>query len=335
VAAIDSALEDIRQEWLDLVDLRRMAVRRHGDTVPAPTMPTAPAEPVGEAQIERDGFDGNVASLIARYKTDPNSSFRNVRYRTREHYESLMRRIERDIGSELIRDIDAERLKAIYKDWNETGVSMAFALVGMLRGLASFGARSLKSKDCLALKFAISELKFQPAKPRIERLTAEQITAIIGKAREMGLHSIALAQAFQFDCGLRQKDVIGDWVPISEPGDSDVIDKQMKWLRGIRWDEIDKTLILRHTTSWDKKLFEYPLSHAPTVMTEFARIRPLPRRGPIIVDERTSQPYRSVDFRRIWRTVADAVGIPNHVKNMDYQGGAIANPASLIFKTGH
>jgi hypothetical protein len=35
----------------------------------------------------------------------------------------------------------------------------------------------------------------------------------------MGWHSIALAQAIQFDCALRQKDVIGEWVPESEPGE--------------------------------------------------------------------------------------------------------------------
>ena len=40
--------------------------------------------------------------------------------------------------------------------------------------------------------------------------------AIVEKAHEMRRDSIALAQAIQFETGLSQKDVIGEWVPESE-----------------------------------------------------------------------------------------------------------------------
>ena len=72
---------------------------------------------------------------------------------------------------------------------------------------------------------------------------------IIKKAHEESMSSVALAQAFQFDCQLRQKDVIGEWVPIDEAGVSDVIDGDEKWLRGIRWEEIDLSMVLRHRAS--------------------------------------------------------------------------------------
>ena len=43
---------------------------------------------------------------------------------------------------------------------------------------------------------------------------------------------------------LRQKDVIGEWVPRSEPGPSDIWNSDgEKWLRGLRWQEIDGNLI--------------------------------------------------------------------------------------------
>ena len=41
------------------------------------------------------------------------------------------------------------------------------------------------------------------AQPRKERLTFEQANMIRAKAHELGLHSIALAQAFQFEAMLR------------------------------------------------------------------------------------------------------------------------------------
>jgi hypothetical protein len=55
-----------------------------------------------------------------------------------------------------------------------------------------------------------------------------------------------LAQALQFELMLRQKDVIGEWVPDSEPGENDIHHDGRKWFRGIRGDAIDGDMILRH-----------------------------------------------------------------------------------------
>jgi hypothetical protein len=44
-------------------------------------------------------------------------------------------------------------------------------------------------------------------------------------------------------------DVIGQWIPVEYPGLSDVAYGRRKWLFGIRWDEIDAELILRHRLS--------------------------------------------------------------------------------------
>jgi hypothetical protein len=85
-----------------------------------------------------------------------------------------------------------------------------------------------------------------------------------------GWPSIALAQAFQFECTLRQKDVIGELVPLSEPGVSLVVIRNQKWLRGIVWQEIDQNLILKHVTSKKQKLTEVDLKLAPMVIEELA-----------------------------------------------------------------
>jgi len=79
----------------------------------------------------------------------------------------------------------------------------------------------------------------------------------------MGRPSIALAQAFQFELMLRQKDVIGEYVPIAEAGISDLQVDGLKWLRGIRWEEISEDLVLRHITSKRQKLIEISLRMRP------------------------------------------------------------------------
>lgn len=50
----------------------------------------------------------------------------------------------------------------------------------------------------------------------------------------MGFTSIALVQAIQFECELKQKEAIGEWVRNKEPGVSDVTDGKRKWLYGLR-----------------------------------------------------------------------------------------------------
>ena len=136
--------------------------------------------------------------------------------------------------------------------------------------------------------------------------------------------SIALAQAFQFDGTMRQKDIVGEWVPMDEPGPlSDTISGNEKWVRGIRFEEIDQNLILRHVTSKRQKAIEVNLRLAPMVMDELHRLSYLPSAGPVIVREYDGKPWRSGEFCRQWRKVARAAGVPDAVFNMDSRSGGI------------
>ena len=131
--------------------------------------------------------------------------------------------------------------------------------------------------------------------------------------------SIALAQAFQFELKFGQGEVIGEWVPQSEPGASDVMNDDEKWLRGIRWSEIDARLILRHTvlTRNGEKEIEVDLKRMPMVMEELSKLGKRPASGPVVICEWSGIPWTSHEFRRWWRKVADACGIPKTVYNMD------------------
>ena len=87
---------------------------------------------------------------------------------------------------------------------------------------------------CDRVSLILHKMEFKPVKPRTKLLTKKHAMMIIEKANSMGLFSIALTQAFQIDCKLTQKDVIGEWVPLSEDVEFDVVSEGLKWVRGLR-----------------------------------------------------------------------------------------------------
>ena len=287
-------------------------------------------------------YTGTWHSLIVCYQTDADSPYCKKEYRSRQHYVTLCRLIEKDIGDERIDAIDARRVLRLHEKWTDGGrkVAIGHALIGMLRGLLTYGRTFLKCPQCADLRVTLHDMRFKAAKAREHFLSADQVIAIRREAHKMERpyrHSIALAQAFQFDVasGLRQKDVIGEWVPISEPGPlSDVISGNMKWIKGLRGEEIDENFILRHVTSKRKKMLVADLKLAPMVMEEFrlmAGLSPtdelrrghVPASGPLIYNEQTGLPYNTEAFRNAWRQVARAAGVPDEIRNMDSRSGAI------------
>jgi hypothetical protein len=278
-------------------------------------------------------FKGTVKSLIDCYQTDRDSPFRKLRYETRRFYRQLCKRIEADFGETLVADIKARQILHWHAGIKDEGkIAMAHALVGMFRTLCSFGSTFLEDDGCAKLSGVLSNMRFEMPKPRNERLTAEQAVLIRAQAHKAGWHSIAFAQALQFELFLRQKDVIGEWVPISENAPiTDVLDGNNKWLRGIRWEEIDGTLRLTHITSKRQKLVDPDLKLAPMVMEELALIygqgftrADLPASGPIIINEKNGRPWLANEFRRWWRKIAKDAGVPVTVRNMDSRAGAIS-----------
>lgn len=268
-------------------------------------------------------FDGTIKSLIACYQTDENSPYREKRYRTRIFYDTLCKRIAADCGDKIIAEFIGRDAIALHKKWSDGGkVAMGHALIGMLRGLFTFGKTILNNPACKEAKSLLHDMKFKMPKARDQYLTEAQVSAIRAEAHARGFPSIALAQAFQYDLMLRQKDVIGEYVPLSEPELSTVTHGNSKWLRGIQAHEIDQHLRLRHTTSKRLKDISIDLHLAPMIMEEIARV-PLRTQGPLIVSETYGRPWTGDEFRTQWRKIADACGIPNALKNMDSRAGGI------------
>ncbi len=282
-------------------------------------------------------FDKTIDGLIQCYMTDPDSTFRKNRYKTRKYYTTLCRLltatkwqtdegIELTIGQTPISEIKARVLLRWHRQWIEGGkTAKAHAMIGMLRTLCTFGKTILEDDDCVRLSGVLSGMKFAMPKPRVETLSAEQAQLIIAEANNRGLKSMALAQAIQFEATLRQKDVIGEWIPLEDPGVSDTINGSKKWLRGLRWEEIDANFVFIHVTSKRQKEIEVDLMLAPMVMAELGNLPRVvfPASGPVIIRESTGRPWDDNEFRKVWRKLARACGIPDAVKNMDSRAGAI------------
>lgn len=320
VAALDERLTDLGNKWLLTYAVRMARAKAEGNISAPPSPPTpegystAQTAPSGARPAEDDRAL-TIDALVTSYQTHRESPFRDVKYSTRRFYESLCRQLVRDVGSSQLADIDESSIREMYSDWTEGGTKrlpLAMSLARMMRMLFSYGSKVLNDRECERLVGVMSRMTFAKAAPRTEPLTFEYAVGIRKRANEIGRHSIALAQALQFDCPLKQKEVIGEWVPLREEGLSDITnDEGRKWVGGLRWEEIDKDLILRRPNR-----DPIDLNQAPMVQAELA-IKPRGWSGPVILNEYNDLPWIANEYRRWWRKIADEIGVPKDVKNMD------------------
>lgn len=272
--------------------------------------------------------------LINLYQSDDHSYFQRLSYRTRIERERLLKRIGQEHGRDSLQKIRTKTLLNWYSAWvTGSKVASAYKMMGALREVIRFGVVGLDDPDpdCVRLSSALNQMRFQNAGFRNVRLTVEQATVIRKKAREFGYHSVALAQALQFELMLSQKDVIGEWVPVDEPDKSETEWHKKKWVRGLQWSDINDTMILTHRTGSSKRIIKFDLKTAPMVQEEL-RLLPAFMRltsGPMIVCEATAMPWEAYEFRRKWRMIADYAGVPKNVRNMD------SKPAGIIIGGPH
>lgn len=264
----------------------------------------------------------NVLQLGAAYMTDPDSGFHKLRWCTRQGYERSIARIVEDIGDREIVALGTRDVLHLHARWMESGVTLAHQLATQLRIIIGFGATILEDPDCQRVRGLLTGMRFKNGKPRENWITADQAKAVRDEAFSQNWLAVALAQALQFDCALRQKDIIGEWIPVDEPEQSAILspDGQMKWVRGLLREEVDADMVLRHQTSKRGKPAVFPLALCPSVMVEWYAAPPS---GPLIIDPQTNLPFEAWKYRRVWREIATAAGVPPDVWNMDSRAGRI------------
>lgn len=324
-----------RETAADMAELHRLAAKYNlrvvsaadlvlpGPELGAPAL-SINAEPTGHTSAESGpalspGVQ-TIGELAEIYRTDERSPYRGLRFGTRNNADNFIDRIVADFGSSRIADLNADIIWKMYESWADGGkLATGHAFVTKLRGLLSFGTVTLDDAGCQRLSIIMNRMRFPTPPARDERLTKDHAIAIRAEAHAKGKPSIALAQAIQFEFGLGQKDAIGEYVPVTEPGTSDIIVNGMKWLHGIRWENVDDALVLRHETSFGGKLLELDLKRAPMVLEELEKQFKgvIPKSGPIIISEWSGKPWSGNEFRRWWRKLADGAGVPKTIKNMD------------------
>ena len=287
-------------------------------------------------------FDGTIKSLSRFYQTDKDSPFKTLRYKSRLRYANRLEIIETALGSVRVLSITFRDLKRWYEEFAARRMlPRAYDLIVQLKLLFRFGKLALpKSSGCADVCAILEEMEFAGGqRRRKEYLTYVQAKLVCDAAHGRKRPSIALTQAFMIECGLRQKDMIGEWVPLTEPGVTDVFSGPRKWLMGARWEEIDANFVWKHRLSKSVKgqaaimdadagqTEEFDLLAFPLVKAELERIAPLdranfPASGPIIVYEKTGRPWCTSEFRRQWRLCAKSAGIPSDVQNRDSRPGA-------------
>jgi hypothetical protein len=288
-----------------------------------------------------NNYDGTIEGLVRAYETHKASPFQTCRPETRATDRGRHLRIIKDHGNELISNIDLGTVTVWRQNWIDeiqlklqtgnlrSGVPMANKLVDCVRVLLSFGANILKDQKCKEARLLLSESNF--SKPRVnkkQKLTFQHVVAFCRIAHAMGHHAMALAQAIQFDTGMRQKDIIGEWQDIAEKTSppSDVTHQGRKWVYGLRWNELREVgvmLVLEHDTSKRDKLFRGDMRVNELTMAELKALpQPLPASGPVIVQEATGLPYAASRYRKVWRAIAAKAGIPAEVKNRHSRHGA-------------
>jgi hypothetical protein len=320
VRMADQFMELNAQERQEIAALRQMALMRHGAVVP-PAPPHAPAAATGapEAPQGLGPTVQTVTQLVEKYQAT--NQYRQLGFKTRKFYDRVTRQLLQTFADANLADIKIPEIQRLYDFWSKNGTkpSMGHALVAQFRIYVNYGATILELPECVRLSVLLRAMHFRLPRVRTERLTEDHARLIIARSHRQGRDSIGLAQALQFECPLRQIDVIGLWIPQSEPGFSDLPFGDKKWMRGLRWSAIDKNLILR-TTQGSKEI-EVDLRQCPLVMAELKRLDTIPTSGPVILDEDTGQPYDPDKFRELWRTIANSAGVPKNVKNMDSPGG--------------
>lgn len=275
-------------------------------------------------------FDGTIRSLSRKYQTDPASPFQRMKHNTRHKDTYTLKIIEKALGPRVLaqlRHVDFYRWYDKAKEPKVPGgperVRKAYGIIKKLRELFAYGIMA-ELTECKRLYEILEHARFaQPARRRIA-MELEHVQAFIPKAIEMGRLSLALGTALQFETAMRQKDVIGEWEPISEGEEaSGIVLNGRRWASGLLWSDLPADLVLRKATTKTGAYVAHDLNLCPLVLQCLDLVPSDRRVGPVIIDEIAGRPYAESAYGREWRLVARAAGVPDHVWNMDARAGAI------------
>jgi Phage integrase family len=271
-------------------------------------------------------FDGTFRSLLDVYQTDKQSSYHTLKRSSRLPYDVYVRMMRAEIGERLIDNCDGRDVARWFEAWSAPAVpggsrqvAKARMAIAVLKAALTFGIMCRKP-GCPEFRAVIDAMRFEGLPARTAIVTADQIAAARAAAHAQGHPGAALAYAIQFEGTVRQWDVVGQWIPLSDRLPSAVIYKGKKWI-GPTWANVDENLILRFTPTKTENTtapeIVIDLAACPMVMEELQDVPQAARKGPLIVDQAKGRPYSADRFNEVWRAATKAAGIPADVWNRD------------------
>ena len=271
------------------------------------------------------GYDGTIRSLSRLYQRHPDSPFHDVRRNTRKAYTDSLKVIENTVGNRLIQVVTVIDVRRWFKLWRAPAVenapprlSRAHDAISMLRTILRFGF-ALGHRDCESLVARLAMVRFENAGAREQEMTAAQAAAFIRVALARGDDRgryMAIGVAAQFELALRQKDIIGEWGPaiLGTPGA--VYAGAEMWTGRFYWENVPGWRLRLKTARAEFFLDDYPL------LFPLLESMPHDQRTGAIVKGEHGLPIRERSYRRWFREIARAAGIPDEVWSMDSRAGA-------------
>jgi integrase len=281
--------------------------------------------------------DGSVSGLLRCYQLDHDSGYHGVRHETRKQYDYQLGALEKSVGHRVLSELTGRDFLQWFRDWQQGArqIGRASNMITMFRTVISYGVAILVDQECLRISVILANRTFERPAERTVVVNAEQVIAIRQAAHKLGYPEVALTSAIMFDLMLRQKDAIGEWVPLDHEGLSTVVRRGMKWINGIAWHEIDQNLMLTHRISKSVKgrsrvadqkagiTKVWNLHSYPMIMEELSLIPEAQRTGPVVRSHLDGDPVINRHFRTLWRECADAAGIPKEFECRDMRAGGI------------
>jgi hypothetical protein len=281
-------------------------------------------------------YNGTMGSLIDLYQWDDESAFEGVKHTTKQNYSDWLKVVRETIGLRRLDRMHPKNFRKYYKNWRkpttpvgEERVRRAYGCIQMVRVALSYGIEA-DLPDCKRLRDGLTRMSFEKNPPREEIMTFAQADAIVRQCIDAGDISTALVQSIQYDCMLRQNDVIGQWRP--EP--STYVLKAGEVRRGIKvWSgmtidliQVDRDLVVR--TSKTSQPVVHAIDKCGLVMRCVALLdRSDPMRPVASRPDGKPWPDRQA-FAKVWRKHATAAGVPKAILNMDNRASGITEAAA-------
>jgi hypothetical protein len=207
---------------------------------------------LSEGQCHAPRYDGTFGSLLSVYQTDPESSYFELKAASRKPYDCYLPMLVAEIGHCHIDRTDGTDLKRWFRFWStpvppkvKRTVAKARIAMAVIKAAIRFGIQK-RLPGCAPFRAILDVTEFEALKPRNQVLDAGQVEAIRRAAHALGEPRAALCYAIQFEGAIRQWDVRGQWLPLSDKQPSAIIRKGEKWI-GPTWANVDENLILRWT----------------------------------------------------------------------------------------